>query len=323
MTKAMPWVKWYWSDWRSDPRLRMCSLAARGLWAEMLALMQEAEPYGHLVVNGLAPTDTQLAVLAGAPPEQIPDLLGELESTGVFSRTQKGVIYSRRMTRDERKSRKARLNGKTGGNPSLGKGKGNSASDNPPLKPPDNHGDNTQRPEARSQRREEAAQQSSTPPRASRKAEIDEIQSRLRDAAGLEDDPSPALLDLSPMLTLLGKGYDLDRDILPVLKASAASGKRGRTWRYYLPGIEAAKAGNDAIRPPPNGAGNGSKPAIDWDMAVRDYERLGGEFIEGNGPGQWGYRHDLPPDIQARFDAVDERLEEARKARFAAMQTTA
>lgn len=169
----------------------------------------------------------------------------------------------------------------------------------------------------------EAAQQSSTPPRASRKAEIDEIQTRLREAAGLEQDPSPALLDLSPMLTLLSRGYDLERDILPVLKAAAASGKRGRTWRYYLPGIEAAKAGNDAIKAPPAGSGNGSKPAIDWDMAVRDYEKLGGEFFEGNGPGQWGYRRDLPPDVQARFDAADERLEEARKARFAAMQAAA
>lgn len=122
------------------------------------------------------------------------------------------------------------------------------------------------------------------------------------------------------MLTLIDRGYDLDRDILPVLKATAAAGKRGRTWRYYVPGIEAAKAGNDAIRSPPSGAGNGHKPPVDYDMAVRDYERLGGEYLEGNGPGQWGYRHELPPEIAARFDAADERLEEARKARFATLR---
>lgn len=193
--------------------------------------------------------------------------------------------------------------------------------------PDDAHSSNVRRPFAAEGKgregkgEERAAQQSSTPPRepepSARKAELDRLEARLRQAAGLEDDPSPSLYDTSPIHALIGKGYDIDRDILPVLKAAAASGKRGRTWRYYVPGIEAAKAGNDAIRSPPAGNGNGTKQAIDWDMAVRDYERLAGEFFEGNGPGQWGYRHDLRPEVAARFDAVDERLEQARKARFA------
>lgn len=37
-----PWLKFYPTDWRSDPALKMCSLAARGLWIEMIALMHEA-----------------------------------------------------------------------------------------------------------------------------------------------------------------------------------------------------------------------------------------------------------------------------------------
>jgi hypothetical protein len=68
----------------------------------MLALMHQADPYGHLLVYGNAPTDEQLAVLTGAPPTQIPALLVELEKAGVFSRTRTGTIYSRRMTREER-----------------------------------------------------------------------------------------------------------------------------------------------------------------------------------------------------------------------------
>jgi hypothetical protein len=110
--RKQPWMKWYPSDWRSDPRLRMCSLAARGLWIEMLSLMHEAKPYGHLLVSGLAPSDTQLGVLTGVPPEQIPALVGELESAVVFSRTQKGVIYSRRMTRDFKKASEGRKSAK-------------------------------------------------------------------------------------------------------------------------------------------------------------------------------------------------------------------
>lgn len=124
------WFKFHPSDWRSDPALRMCSLAARGLWIEMLGLMHEAKPRGFLLVKGRAPTDTQLAVLAGTSSDQITDLLGELELADVFSRTQQGVIYSRRMTKDDKKSRTARKNGKTGGNPSLSKIDENSPLDN-------------------------------------------------------------------------------------------------------------------------------------------------------------------------------------------------
>lgn len=144
---ADPWLKFYTADWRADPRLKMCSIAARGLWIEMICLMHEATPYGHLLVAGRSPTDAQLAVLVGAPPDDIAALLGELESAGVFSRTREGVIYSRKLTRMAKKAATARNNGRKGGNPSLGKQRHNLASD----KGIDKGGDKTQIPEARSQ----------------------------------------------------------------------------------------------------------------------------------------------------------------------------
>lgn len=196
-----PWMKFYPSDWRADPALRSCSIAARGLWIEMLAIMHEAEPRGHLLVHGRSPTDTQLAVLAGISPDQLPDLLGELEAAGVFSRTSKGVIYSRRMTRDTKSSKTARKNGQKGGNPALktastttGKHKEKSVSDNPPDKPPDNAEDKTQKPEARGQsssrrrRRSERAREDADPgssvsqPIAS--PDADELYDRVLAAAG-------------------------------------------------------------------------------------------------------------------------------------------
>lgn len=119
---ADPFLKFYTSDWRSDPRLKMCSLASRGLWLEMLCLMHEATPYGHLLISGRSPTDAQLAVLVGAPPDQIPELLGELDSAGVFSRTKEGVIYSRKMTRMQKRAAQVRKSGQRGGNPKLTNG---------------------------------------------------------------------------------------------------------------------------------------------------------------------------------------------------------
>lgn len=119
--KKQPWGKFYFSDWRADPRLRMCSLAARGLWMEMLALMHESEPRGYLVVNDREVSPKQLASLSGCTLKEAEAGLSELEEAGVFSRDDDAMIYSRRMVRDTEKAEKDRANGKGGGNPQITK----------------------------------------------------------------------------------------------------------------------------------------------------------------------------------------------------------
>lgn len=139
MTKQ-PWMKFYPSDWRSDPKLRVCSAAARGLWIDMLCLMHEAEPYGHLLVNGLPLTPKKLAPLVGMGEQDVCDYLTELAEAGVYS-VEDDTIYSRRMKRDAEKAAANRANGSKGGNPNL------PPTDNPPVNPEDK----AQRPDARSQ----------------------------------------------------------------------------------------------------------------------------------------------------------------------------
>src|SRR5438046_6777164 len=78
----LPWMKFFPTDWRSDPALRMCSIGARGLWMEMLCLMHEAEPYGFLHVNGNALNDYQLASQAGIQLNDVVGFLKELETQG-------------------------------------------------------------------------------------------------------------------------------------------------------------------------------------------------------------------------------------------------
>jgi hypothetical protein len=113
-----PWIKFYPTDWRADPKLRMCSVAARGLWMEMLCLMHEADPRGSLLVNGHAVSDKQLASLAGITCREATGLLTELEANGVFSRDD-GVIYSRRIRRDIEREARDKANGRKGGNPNV------------------------------------------------------------------------------------------------------------------------------------------------------------------------------------------------------------
>jgi hypothetical protein len=141
-------MKFYPADWRADAMLRLCSIGARGLWAEMMCLMHAADNYGSLLVNGRRIDKKQLAGLAGISEKECIFLLLELETNGVFSRDEDGTIYSRRMRRDHAKAIKDKENGRGGGNPTL------KAGVNPPDNPTDNGGDKAQKPEARSQRPE-------------------------------------------------------------------------------------------------------------------------------------------------------------------------
>jgi hypothetical protein len=109
---AHPWIKFYPRDWRGDQALRVCSLAARGLWIEMLCIMHEASPYGHLILGGQPVSGDVLARLVGIGMDECGALLLELESAGVFGVTRKGVVYSRRLVRDQERSeigRKAKV----------------------------------------------------------------------------------------------------------------------------------------------------------------------------------------------------------------------
>jgi hypothetical protein len=100
-----PWFKFYPGDWRADASLRMCSSAARLLWLEMLCLMHESEPRGHLLVKGRRATDSQLGMLSGITDGSIPVLLAELRDADVFSETDDGVIFSRKMVKDTKVSK--------------------------------------------------------------------------------------------------------------------------------------------------------------------------------------------------------------------------
>jgi len=94
------WSKFSWRDWHSDIALHPCSLAARGFWIELLCMMHEGSPIGHLATNGRQVTIRQMALNAGCSEKEAARLLAELEASGVFSRTEDGTIYSRRMVKD-------------------------------------------------------------------------------------------------------------------------------------------------------------------------------------------------------------------------------
>lgn len=114
-----PAFQFYPADWRKDSALQSCSLTAQGLWVNIMCIAHECEPYGHLSVNGKPMTQDQLARLVGLTGKECGKLLKELEDAGVFSRTEAGEIFSRRMVADERLRNIRAEAGRLGGNPNL------------------------------------------------------------------------------------------------------------------------------------------------------------------------------------------------------------
>jgi hypothetical protein len=105
---SLPWIKFSPAAWRGDQGLRAVSLAARGLWIDCLCIMHEAKPYGHLVLNGEPVDDGTLARITGATVDEVQALMAELRQAGVFGLTSKGVVFSRRMTKDHARAQKGR-----------------------------------------------------------------------------------------------------------------------------------------------------------------------------------------------------------------------
>lgn len=114
-----PSFQFYPGDWLQDSALRVVSVAARGAWMDMLCLMHQADPYGHLKVNGKVILPPNLARIIGATLAETEGYLTELEEAGVFSRGGDGCIFSRRMIRDEQLRQVRAAGGKLGGNPRL------------------------------------------------------------------------------------------------------------------------------------------------------------------------------------------------------------
>jgi|SRR5882724_6364717 len=115
----IPSFQFYPGDWLKDPALRSVSLAGRGLWMDILCLMFEAVPRGHLVLNGKPVSVEQLARMVGSTAEEVIRFMDELINVGAASVTDQGCLYSRRMVRDEEIRGIRRKCGSMGGNPNL------------------------------------------------------------------------------------------------------------------------------------------------------------------------------------------------------------
>ena len=227
------WTKFYWNDWLSDPGLRRSSLAARGLWIDLLCFMAQHDPIGFLAIRGEALSISDAARMTGISETDASTLMGELERNGVFSRDRNGRIYSRRMVRDAKRTSEGKKNGKLGGNPSIRNKEENSQG----VNPGDNPGVNTHKPRANSQKPESSSAIPPAQPPPAREM-FDEADAALRQIVELGSHPVAVDPVIAPILALMQQGYDLRTEIVPSIRRQLARRtKPVSRWAFFVPGI--------------------------------------------------------------------------------------
>jgi hypothetical protein len=227
---GQPWMKFYPSDWRVEPKLKLISREARSLWIDMICLMFEGGT-GRLEIDGRPMTVLELSKMLGDNPRTVKKLLAEIELAGVSSRDQGNFIVNRRIIKDRIKAEKDISNGRKGGNPSLIINDLSEKGVNPEVK--------AQKPEARSQKPE--AREVTVLSSAGASEPLAILEKKLRKAAGWEREISPNLAITGPIQALIDSGCILEVDVLPVVKAIAPKARTRSNWNYFINAIQQAR----------------------------------------------------------------------------------
>jgi ribosomal protein S25 len=320
-TNANPWSKFFWSDWESDPALRLCSLAAQGLWMRMLCICAKSHPVGYLSLAGRALDHEDVARLAGITPSEANALIQELERNGVFSRDRNQVIYSRRIISDAKKAKTNAKNGKIGGEVSVRKQKGifqspERNSERATERQDERHSE-PQKPEARSQnppnpqKTEEPAKREVV---VLPEGKLDEIRKVVWRLSGLTEDQigtkfqATSREGLAQIRAWLDLGFSLDDIQQAVVKAfdekESSGGRIEKPWSYLDAVMR--RIAEDRDKPDLTAADHRDPMRDTWRARLKGYRERGVWFDHfGTKPDakleRWTPACTCPPDILAEF----------------------
>lgn len=112
----LPAFQFYPGDWRRDPGVQALDHAAKGVWIDLLCMMHDSPERGRLVFpTGAAMPDAAIARNLGMPEADWKQIRSTLISYGVASEDEKGVLFNRRMVREEALRQKKIEAGRKGG----------------------------------------------------------------------------------------------------------------------------------------------------------------------------------------------------------------
>ena len=92
-----------------------------------------------------------------------------------------------------------------------------------------------------------------------------DLEVKLREAAGWQNEPAPKLAVTGPIAALIEAGADLETDVLPTVRAIAPQAESRTSWNYFVKAIAKARdrrieAASVVSPPETRGNHNGSKP---------------------------------------------------------------
>jgi hypothetical protein len=115
-----PWMQFHTRDWLDNKELRRCSLAARAILTDLMALAHEGFPYGFLADKIGPLTVEYMASRCFVAVADFASAVEELKSHGRVSvDDDSGALYIERMVQDEASRAKRAEAGSKGGNPRL------------------------------------------------------------------------------------------------------------------------------------------------------------------------------------------------------------
>lgn len=199
----------------------------------MMCVMHECEPYGHLSINGNALTEPQAARMVGFALPEYRRSLAELDAAGVFSRSASGVIYCRRMVKDEGIRNIRAEAGKLGGNPVLLNKKDNQKDKQTPKQKP------TPSSSASSSSSKKATPPAAMPPDLPVSPELWEQFRKVRKKLRADTTEYGEGLLVKELNALVASGADATATVEQSIK---------RSWRGFFPVDAGRKEGNGADR---------------------------------------------------------------------------
>ena len=102
MGDKLPSMQWYPGDWWRDLGVLSLNCEERGAWFQILMLMHDSEQRGYLVINRQKPSDEMLSNILNLEVAKVQQTLSKLLANGVASEQQNtGIIYNRRMLKDQ------------------------------------------------------------------------------------------------------------------------------------------------------------------------------------------------------------------------------
>lgn len=98
--KDYQWSKFFWNEWRNDGLLQSCSLVTKGFWMDILSLMFCSERRGYLQINNRPMTVLEISKLIHCDTRTVKRQIEILIEKKICSVDEMGVIFSRRMARE-------------------------------------------------------------------------------------------------------------------------------------------------------------------------------------------------------------------------------